>query len=30
LEITGFIFTINAPGGSAWSFDVKLDDIGVY
>lgn len=29
-RITGVIFTINAPGGAAWSFDVQLDDLGVY
>jgi hypothetical protein len=29
-KLTGLIFTVNAPGAAAWSFDVQFDDLGVY
>lgn len=29
-RLTGIIFTVNAPGGAPWNFDISVDDFGLY
>ncbi len=29
-KLHGIVFTVSAPGGAPWNFDVALDDIGFY